>query len=139
MRFGIERTSEEARGEGYVGYGGRLRNCGRLWEKRQVVELAGSITHLTLGEGRNWFPAYGGCLSAVEDTSVAPSLVRVRRYVEQRMESNDDAPNGSFTYFALVEERNWLRACGHVFITAVKGTVMIPSSVRVRRRVGQRI
>jgi hypothetical protein len=125
MRFGIERTSGEARGEGYVGYGGRLRNggrlgnCGRLWEKRQVVELAGSITYLTLGEGRNWFPAYGGCLSAVEDAGVASSSVRVRRCVDQRMESNDDAPNGSLAYFALVEERNWFRARGHVFITAV--------------------
>jgi hypothetical protein len=82
MRVRIERTSGEARGEGYVGNSGRLRkggrlgNCGRIWEKRQVVELAG--TYLTLGEGRNWFFAYGGCLSAVEDAGVASSSVRVR-------------------------------------------------------------
>jgi len=53
------------------------------------------------------------------------------------MESNDDTPNGSITYFALVKERSWFRACGHVFITAVYGAVVIPSSVRVRRCVGQ--
>ena len=112
MRAGIERTSDEARNEGNVGNGGRLRNggrlgnCGRFWEKRQVVELASSITNLTFGEGRNWFPAYSGCFSAVEDAGVAPSSARVRRCVKQSMESNNDAPNGSLTLFALVEERN---------------------------------
>jgi len=53
------------------------------------------------------------------------------------MGSNDDTPNGSITYFALVKERSWFRARGYVFITAVYGTVVIPSSVRVRRCVGQ--